>query len=472
MAQHNGGGDASASLTVVANRLPVEVTVDGHTTVSPGGLVSALSAVLGEGDRWVGWPGAGHLPDEHRELDGVSLHPVPLTAFEMRQYYGGFANSVLWPLFHGRLREVELNRTWWRAYRAVNQRFADVVIESTPFGGTVWLHDYHLLLVPRMIRRRRPDLRIGSFLHIPFPNAQLFSTLPWRKELLHGMFGADLVGMQLSEDVDNFLAAAERCTDVAVRDRSIVMRGRSVSVGEFPISIDFEHWDALGASVADSATSMRQQLSAAVVLLGVDRLDYTKGIVQRVEAFGELLDDHRLDPARCVFVQVAVPSRSDLPAYRDERDDVEAAISRVNARHPRGDGLPVVRYLHVGLDEAELATWYRTVDILVVTSLADGMNLVAKEFVAARGDGRAAVVLSEFAGSSHDLADGAVIVNPYDIEAIKQGIMEAVGLSDQVMAARMDAMRAVVRRHDVRGWAEEFLQRLDEVRPHERRSAS
>jgi trehalose 6-phosphate synthase len=354
----------------------------------------------------------------------------------------------------------------------VNQRFADVVIESTPFGGTVWLHDYHLLLVPRMIRRRRPDLRIGSFLHIPFPNAQLFSTLPWRKELLHGMFGADLVGMQLSEDVDNFLAAAERCTDVAVRDRSIVMRGRSVSVGEFPISIDFEHWDALGASVADSATSMRQQLSAAVVLLGVDRLDYTKGIVQRVEAFGELLDDHRLDPARCVFVQVAVPSRSDLPAYRDERDDVEAAISRVNARHPRGDGLPVVRYLHVGLDEAELATWYRTVDILVVTSLADGMNLVAKEFVAARGDGRAAVVLSEFAGSSHDLADGAVIVNPSDIEAIKQGIMEAVGLSDQVMAARMDAMRAVVRRHDVRGWAEEFLQRLDEVRPHERRSAS
>ena len=471
MVRCKGGGDAS-SLTVVANRLPVEVATGGQVTISPGGLVSALSAVLGDGDQWVGWPGPGVLPPGHEQLDGVVLRPVPLTPFEMRQYYGGFANSVLWPLFHGRLREVELNRTWWRAYRTVNERFAATVIESTPLGGTVWLHDYHLLLVPRMIRRRRPDLRIGSFLHIPFPNAQLFSTLPWRKEVLQGMFGADLVGLQLPEDVDNFLAAAERCTDAVVRDRSIVLRRRAVTVGEFPISIDFEHWDALGEAVVEDAAATRRRLAASVVLLGVDRLDYTKGIVQRVEAFGELLDDRLLDPEQCVFVQVAVPSRGDLPAYRDERDDVESAIARVNARHPRADGSPVVCYLHVGLDEAELATWYRAADILVVTSLADGMNLVAKEFVAARGDGHAAVVLSEFAGSSHDLADGAVIVNPYDIEAIKRGITAAIGLSDEVKAARVDAMRAVVRRHDVRRWAEGFLERLDDVSVESRRSAS
>ncbi len=451
-------------LVVVANRLPVEIAGDGQLTSSPGGLASALSSVTGAGAQWVGWGG----PDatrravlDHKEL---RLHPVTLSDADIERYYAGFSNAILWPLFHGRLRQVELNRLWWRTYRSVNERFAATVAAVAPLGGTVWVHDYHLLLVPELLRAKRPDLRVGLFLHIPFPNAQLFAMLPWRREVIEGMLGADLIGFQVPEDVANFAAAAERLVDSTVMGHTVLDGSHAVQVDAFPISVDFDHWDAIGTAAAPEAARLRSDLGGQTIYLGIDRLDYTKGISQRLRAFGEALDQGLLDAASSVFVQVAVPSRSDVAAYQDERDDVEAVVDRINLRHRRNDGSLPVRYIVSPLDEAGMAAWYRAADVLVVTSLADGMNLVAKEFAACRGDLDGALVLSEFAGAAQNL-DGALIVNPYDIEDIKHALVLARDMTADARSERMRTMRTSVHDHDVHHWAHEFLDRLASVRP-------
>lgn len=447
-------------LVVAANRLPVEISADGQLTASPGGLASALSSVTGEGTQWVGWggPEAGRRAMfDHSDL---RLHPVALSAADVDRYYHGFSNSVLWPLFHGRLRRVELKRAWWHSYRVVNERFARTVIGVAPLGGTVWVHDYHLLLAPALIRAKRLDLRIGLFLHIPFPNAQLFSMLPWRQEVISGMLGADVLGFQVADDVANFVAAAERLVDVRVQGHTLVDGFHSVEVDAFPISVDFAQWDSLGSRAEPQASKNREDLGVESVFLGIDRLDYTKGISQRLRAFGELLNEGLLNTRTCRFVQVAVPSRSDVAAYEDERSEVEELIETINTKHRRTDGSVPVLYIDSSLDEVEMAAWYRAADALVVTSLADGMNLVAKEFVAARGDLGGTLILSEFAGAAQDL-DGALIVNPYDIEAIKQALMIALDMPLVERAARLKKMRAAVRRNDVHRWARNFLDRLE-----------
>ena len=450
---------------MAANRLPVEIGSDGQLTPSPGGLASALSSVTDAGAHWVGWAGpeAGRV----RQFDygTLRLHPISLSEDDIDKYYSGFANAVLWPLFHGRLRRVELKRSWWNAYRVVNRRFAAAVAQAAPLGGMVWVHDYHLLLAPAMIRERRPDLRIGLFVHIPFPNAQLFAMLPWRREVIKGMLGADVLGFQVPDDASNFINAAKRVVDPHIVGRTIYEGSHTVDVDSFPISVDFTHWDEVGRAAAAEGVENRKQLGVESVLLGIDRLDYTKGISQRLRAFGELLDEGALDPVQSAFVQVAVPSRSDVAAYEDERDEVEELIDSINSRHRCDDGSAPVVYIDYSLDESQMAAWFRAADALVVTSLADGMNLVAKEFVAARGDLDGTLVLSEFAGAAQDL-DGALIVNPYDIEAIKEAMVHALSMSRLERAARMNTMRDAVRHNDVHRWATTFLNRLRASAPH------
>lgn len=448
------------AIVLAANRLPVEICADGQMTPSPGGLASALTAVAAGGCTWVGWAGAGAGKLEPFTMGNVRLHPVTLSDGEAERYYGGFSNSVLWPLFHGRLRREEMNRAWWRAYRGVNERFAAAISRVAEPGAMVWVHDYHLLLVPRMVRARRPDVRIGLFLHIPFPNVQLFSMLPWRSEVLSGMLGADLLGFQTREDVDSFRATAERLLDVRADGQGVIFGSRHVAVDAFPISVDFTHWDMLGEDAAESAEHLRRRLGVGSVLLGIDRLDYTKGLVQRFQAFAELLGEGRVDPAECTFVQVAVPSRSDVAAYQEERTEVEELVARINTTHRRPDGSGPVHYLDTSLDDKELAAWYRAADALVVTSLADGMNLVAKEFVAARADLDGTLVLSEFTGAAIDL-DRALIVNPYDIDALKAALVEALEMPAEDRVARMTAMRDRLREHDVDHWARSFIDRLE-----------
>ncbi|HEX3089723.1 MAG TPA: trehalose-6-phosphate synthase [Ilumatobacteraceae bacterium] len=444
---------------MAANRLPVEVKGDGQLNPSPGGLASALSSVTAAGTQWVGWAGPEAGRPKPFDYGDLRLHPIALSSEDLERYYQGFANAILWPLFHGRLRRVELNRAWWHSYRIVNRRFAAEVCRIAPHGGTVWVHDYHLLLAPAIIRAKRPDLRIGLFLHIPFPNAQLFSMLPWRKEVIRGMLGADVLGFQVPEDADNFMAAADRLVGARVRNNILFDGVHTVDVDAFPISIDFDHWSKLGEDAEADAARHRKEVDVESIFLGIDRLDYTKGISQRLKAFGELLDDGTLDAQRCAFVQVAVPSRSDVAAYEDERDEVESLIEAINTRHKRADGSVPVVYMDSSLDEVDVAAWFRAADSLVVTSLADGMNLVAKEFVGARGDLAGTLILSEFAGAAQDL-DGALIVNPYDIEAIKRALVTAINMPQVEVAARMKTMRDAVKYNDVHRWARNFLNRL------------
>lgn len=452
-------------LVVVANRLPLEIRSDGPEGASPGGLVAALSSVTGEGTRWVGWGGQESRCSRAFDYGHLRLHPVVLTSDDVDGYYRGFSNSVLWPLFHGCLRPVQIERGWWHTYRSVNERFAATVASSAPLGGTVWVHDYHLLLVPGLLRANRPDLRVGLFLHIPFPSPRLFSMLPWRGELLDGMLSADVVGFQVAEDLDHFVAAAERLTDTEVNRQGLLRGPHVIKVGAFPISIDFSTWDTLGDRAVVQAIEHRRDLGVETVFLGVDRLDYTKGITQRLLAFGELLDEGRLDGRSCTFVQVGVPTRCDVAAYQDERDDVEGVIDAINARHRRSDGSVPVVYIDASLDQTAIAGWYRAADALVVTSLADGMNLVAKEFVAARADLGATLILSEFAGASQSLV-GALIVNPFDVDAIKAAMLASINMPATEKQARLRAMRSAVRNNDVHQWARHFLARLESTRAH------
>jgi len=444
------------SFVVVANRLPVDLHTapDGTRTwtPSPGGLVAALSPVLERQQGcWVGWPGiADEAPEPFRTDAGVLLHPVRLTAADFEGFYEGFSNATLWPLYHDLIVTPVYDRDWWAAYRDVNLRFATEVAEVAAEGATVWVQDYQLQLLPGILRQLRPDLRIGFFLHIPFPGADLFRQLPWREEIIRGLCGADLIGFHLDSGVRNFLDLARR-SGVEIDD---------AQVGAFPISIDP---GSLGTGEPGGVEKLRESLgNPTTVILGVDRLDYTKGILQRLLAVEELLESGALDPDQVVLIQIATPSRERIDQYQVARSQVEEAVGRINGRFG-SVGHPVVHYLHQSLPKDELRTYYEAADAMLVTPFKDGMNLVAKEYVACHGDGSGALVLSEFAGAAVELHQ-ANLCNPFDLESIKRALATAVtGLAQQpeVMRERMLAMHRQVREHDVTRWADSFLTALE-----------
>ena len=470
--------DDRADLVVVANRLPVDLRVgdDGeeHWQASPGGLVTALAPTLRDRQgAWVGWPGVVDADPAPFVDDGIALHPVRLDADEVAGHYEGFANATLWPLYHDVVRPPVFDRGWWEVHQRVNERFADATAEVAASGATVWVQDYQLQLVPRMLRERRPDLRIGFFLHIPFPPVELFLQLPWRREVVEGLLGADLVGFHTAAGARNFRWLARRLTareidagDIGVRSGfgRVTDDGRTVRIGAFPISIDsaaLEERAGREDVVARSAALRADLGDPRTVLLGVDRLDYTKGIDVRLDAFGELLDAGRLDPAETVLVQLATPSRERVAAYQDVREQIERLVGRLNGDHGRV-GRPVVHYLHQAVGPEELAALYGAADVMLVTPLRDGMNLVAKEYVAGRTGDRGALVLSEFSGAAVELTD-AHLVNPHDLEGVGRAITDAVdAVGTDGAAERMARLRAQVREHDVDLWARSFLSSLDD----------
>jgi trehalose 6-phosphate synthase len=448
-------------LFVAANRLPVTRTDDGWAP-SPGGLVRALMPLVrASGGRWLGWTGSIDDADEPFELDGVTIVPVPLSAGEVEAYYEGFSNDTLWPLYHDALRDSSYSAEQWDAYRTVNERFALALAEQAPPGAAVWLHDYHLQLVPAMLRARRPDVRIGFFLHIPFPPLELFARLPWRDEIIEGLLGADLVGFQRRLGATNFASAAERLIDAVEHESTIERDGHSCRIGVFPISIDVDEFETIasGRRSRQRTSQIRARLGdPEIILLGVDRLDYTKGIGTRLAAFGALLDEGRLDPQTCVLVQVATPTREGVEHYQDERREIERLVGEINGRHAR-IGMPVVHYLYRSLPLDELVPLYRAGDVMLVTPFRDGMNLVAKEYVASHIDGDGVLVLSEFTGAADELRE-AVLVNPHDSEAVKQAIVDAVEMHRHERRARMAAMQRTVRESDLSLWARHFLDAL------------
>jgi trehalose 6-phosphate synthase len=460
-----------ADLVIVANRLPVDRVTDDDGNAgwrrSPGGLVSALEPVLRQNDgAWIGWPGGSDDELEPFVEDGMSLVPVHLTAQEVEEFYEGFSNGTLWPLYHDVVAKPQFHREWWDAYVTVNERFAAKAASVAAEGAMVWVHDYQLQLVPQMLRDLRPDLRIGFYLHIPFPPGELFQQLPWRRQILEGLLGADVVGFQLAGGAQNFIRLVrQRVGHKTHRDMVYLPDDRTVRAAAYPISIDTEGFEELArsASVAARAKEIREALgNPSKLFLGIDRLDYTKGIYARLRAYSELVRDGDLDVADSVFVQVATPSRERVEQYILIREEIEQLVGQVN-----GDlgqiGKPVISYLHSSYPKEEMAALYRAADVMVVTPFRDGMNLVAKEYVACRFDGDGALVLSEFAGAANELRQ-AWLVNPYDINGMKQALLDAHRASDKERAKRMKAMRRTVVENDVKAWADAFLQELGQVR--------
>jgi len=467
----------TADLVIVANRLPVDrvVAPDGSVDYrrSPGGLVTALEPVMRANDgAWIGWPGGTHQDLEPFVEDGLSLLPVPLTEQEIEEFYEGFSNATLWPLYHDVVAKPAFHREWFDSYLTVNRRFAEKAAEVSAEHAMVWVHDYQLQLVPQMLRELRPDLRIGFFLHIPFPPAELFQQLPWRRQILEGLLGADVVGFQRPGAAQNFVRLVrQRVGHKTHRDMVYLPDGRTVQAGSFPISIDFSGLEELARSeaVSQRAKEIREQLgNPRRVLLGVDRLDYTKGIYARLRSFGELLEEGHLDVEDAVFVQVATPSRERVEQYRVLRDEIDRLVGRINGDLGR-IGRPAISYLHSSYPREEMAALFRAADIMVVTPLRDGMNLVAKEYVACRYDDDGALVLSEFAGAADELRQ-AFLVNPYDINGIKATIRAAFDAEPRDLAKRMKAMRKTVSEHDVSDWASSFLNVLSETKPLHKKS--
>ncbi|SFK17107.1 trehalose-6-phosphate synthase [Cellulomonas sp. KH9] len=461
-------------LVVVANRLPVDVTLDEEGepswTRSPGGLVTALAPVMSRtSGAWVGWGGSPGLELEPFEVDGTELVPVMLTETDVERYYEGFANDTLWPLYHDVIAPPQFHRQWWDAYRRVNERFAQAAAANAAHGATVWVHDYQLQLVPAYLRALRPDLRIGYFHHIPFPPLEIFAQLPWRKQVVEGLLGADLIGFQRGGDAANFVRIVRRLTDLTTRGQMITVDEgtpdqRHVRAAAFPISIDSHAFDQLARTeaVQRRAKEIRRELGDPEhLLLGVDRLDYTKGIRHRIKAYGELLEDGRLSATSTTLVQVASPSRENVGAYQQLRDDVELLVGRINGDHGQVGHAPV-QYLHQSFPMEEMAALYLAADVMLVTALRDGMNLVAKEYVAARSDERGALVLSEFTGAADELV-GAVLVNPHDIDGMKDAITYAVHMDPRESRKRMRRLRRRVLTHDVAAWSEQFLATLTAV---------
>jgi len=445
-------------IVVAANRLPVMRTDEGWAP-SPGGLVRALLPMLRDtGGIWVGWTGN---PDDEAEpfvVEGVELHPVPISEEEIELYYEGFSNDGLWPLYHDALRESTYSAEQWDAYVAVNERFATTLADIAPHDAMVWIHDYQLQLVPKMLRERRDDVTIGFFLHIPFPPYELFSRLPWRTEIVEGLLGCDLLGFQRPMGTTNFITAAQQLKHVDAHDNVIENSDHRTRIDAFPISIDVDDVEAMAAGRAtrQRMSQIRARLGdPEVILLGVDRLDYTKGIGLRLKAFAALLESGQLDPERHVMVQVATPTREAVEHYQDERHQVERLVGAINGRYSR-IGLPVIHYLYQSLPFDELIALYRAGDVMLVTPFRDGMNLVAKEYAAAHIDGDGVLVLSEFAGAADELTD-AVLVNPHDEEALQLAIMTAVEMHRHERRERMEALRNQIRKSDVQGWADRFL---------------
>jgi alpha,alpha-trehalose-phosphate synthase [UDP-forming] len=466
-------------LVIVANRLPVEFDAEEGWRRAPGGLVSAMESVLRDTEAvWVGWsgqfsdeetaPGRAPAPRPPDKVGGIELVTVPLTQAEVAAHYDGFSNGALWPNYHGGIVAPVYHRSQFEAHRAVNQRFADLVADTAPLGARVWVHDYQLQLVPAMLRARRPDLRIGFFLHIPFPPVETFSQLPWRAQIIEGLLGADVVGFQTSDAVINFQRAARRFGPVINDDGALHIaeeKGtRPVVVRAFPIGIRAGDYATLAAQpeVRQRAKQIRADVGDPdVLLLGVDRLDYTKGIDVRIQAVTELMLDGDLDPERTAFIQVAPPTRAKVEEYQKIRDEVELLVSRANgALGPVGTN--PIHYMHQAVGPDELAALYVAADVMLVTPLRDGMNLVAKEYVAARIHGRGSLVLSEFTGAAEQMSE-AWLVNPYDITGMKHTIMAALQEPAEQAVSRMRALRAGVIHDDVSKWAQDFLAALPPV---------
>jgi trehalose 6-phosphate synthase/phosphatase len=457
-------------LIVVSNRLPITVASDGdeiELSSSSGGLATGLGAVHdGCESMWVGWSGLDASASTaarralQTQLAARRLVEVPLSADEVTVFYEHISNGVIWPMFHDQLERLPDVIEGWETYEAVNARYADMIAACARPGDTIWIHDYQLMRVPALLRARLPDVRIGFFLHIPFPNPEIFFALPRRQWLVEGMLGADLIGFHTRRYRGHFTAALRRLLGIEMKNDAVTHEGRRVQLGIFPMGVDSASFARRAGERKVVAEAARLRTDREMYLLvGIDRLDYSKGLPRRLLAFERLLTTHPEWIERIRFVQVAVPSREGLAAYQSVRRNVEELVGRINGRFGTHRWTPI-RYINRSVSDTVLSALYRAADVLLVTPLRDGMNLVAKEFVASRIDGDGVLVLSEFAGAADELTR-AIIVNPYDVDGMAEAINSALTMPREERRERMEALRAHVMSHDVSEWAEVFLAQLE-----------
>ena len=451
-------------IIVVANRLPVSWDGEAWST-SPGGLVRALRPVLQNAEgAWVGWPGIPDFDPEPFEYDGIIQQPVPLSEEEVDAFYYGFCNGTLWPLYHDAIVAPEFHRHTWRPYMAVNERYAKETAEVVTANDIAWVQDYQLQLVPAMLRSMVPGLTIGFYLHIPFPPIEVFARLPWRRQIVEGLLGADVIAFQTRQSADNFARAARRIAGAqSLGRRDLRWEGRPIHLQPAPIAIDTGEFDELARSPAIQARAaeIRTELGDPDhLILGMDRLDYTKGIDYRLRAFASLLEKAPGNRREYTFVQVAVPSREQVPAYQQLRADIEQLVGRINGDFGEPGRAPV-SYLYRTIPFHDVIAYYVAADIMLVTPLRDGMNLVAKEYAASRTDEDGALILSEFAGAAEQLR-AALIVNPYDLDAVTSTIEFAAQMPLADQRRRMRRLRREVKRSDVFEWARVCLATLED----------
>jgi trehalose 6-phosphate synthase/phosphatase len=463
-------------LVVVSNRLPIvlEKKSDGWgLKPGSGGLVSALAPVLSHrGGVWIGWPGMalerggaweGVLAAGYRER-GYELVPVLLSEAEVAGFYEGFANGILWPLFHDLLGQCNFDPSFWYTYLKVNEKFAATVLQHSREEDFIWVQDYQLIHVAENLRRADEAIRIGFFLHIPFPPLDILLKLPWRGQILKALLAYDLLGFQTPRDSRNFLTCIENLVpDVEIADdgpiTEVRLGSRVVRVGAFPIGIDFDSYEesARSGDVTRRIVELRERMGASQLIVGIDRLDYTKGLIERLQAFRNALQRHPGLREQVILFQVVVPSREGVPEYQALKGRIERLVGEINGEFSSAGWVPV-HYHYKSLVRRDLIALYRMARVCLVTSIKDGMNLVAKEFCACQVEGCGVLVLSEFAGAAAQLQQGALLVNPHDIEGMADALQAAFDLDEEERRQRMEGMREILREQDIFWWVDYYLQ--------------
>ncbi|MGE5215026.1 MAG: alpha,alpha-trehalose-phosphate synthase (UDP-forming) [Nitrospirota bacterium] len=463
-------------LIVVSNRLPFALDSAGEDlwTVTPaaGGLVSAVKPVLRErGGTWIGWPGiAGEIPKkpllEATHNAGYKVVPVTLSDIERDEFYYGYSNEVIWPLFHDLQSFCNFEPAYWQAYKEVNERYADAIIRCAHPNDFIWVHDYHLMYVAQALRERNASKKLSAltfFLHIPFPPYDIFAKLPQQRRLLRALLQFDLLGFQARRDVRNFVQCVRRVMpDAKVLSRQdlqmIHFEDRRIWVGHFPIGIDFDSFanGAKSEAVAKKSEQLRAGFPGCQLILGSDRLDYSKGIPERLRAFRDALERYPELRGRVVLIQIVVPSRVEIPRYHEFKGRIDRLVGHINGRFSTSTWIPV-QYHFRGLNREDLLAHYRACDIAFLTPLKDGMNLVAKEYCACRVNEDGALILSQFAGAAEQLKSGAMLVNPYDVEQMADTILNAFRMDHAERSPRMKRMRRNVHNENVFWWVDSFL---------------
>lgn len=457
---------------IVSNRLPVKLTADeGKYSFksSEGGLATGLGSIYKEGDNiWIGWP--GDIIDEDSQdkvkqaLRKENLHPVYLNHDEICNFYEGFSNETLWPVFHYMPTYARYEQEYWQSYCNVNRKFLQAVMELFEEGDTVWVHDYQLLLLPAMIREARPDATIGFFQHIPFPSYEIFRLIPWRKELVEGMLGSDLIGFHTYDDVRHFLSTATHLSGYRNSSNVITVEDRPVVVESFPMGIDDQKFaNMIGdATVKEHIEELKGIFSETRLVLSIDRLDYSKGIIQRLQAFDFFLQRHPEYVGKVSLYMIVVPSRDAVPQYKELRDNIDQLVGNINGRYRTISWTPI-QYFYKSFAFEMLVALYYMADVCLVTPMRDGMNLVCKEYIATRVKDNGVLILSEMAGAAKELVD-ALIVNPNNIHEISEVLWDALNMPLHEQERRMKQLRYIVRKFNIHQWVKIFMERLREVK--------